>query len=140
MRKVLSIITVFAIILVSCDNGGMDNTNPLIGTWEDSGTDNNLDWKDQFIFTENNEYTKIFNGFSIRVGVSGEIIEPLNVTESGIYTCNNSIINFICESSNYPYDPPVEFPMESSCNYSIKGNELFITFPNNRTYSYKKVK
>jgi len=140
MSKKPLLLLCIVLLFAACDKEDM---NMLIGTWEDSGTNSNGDWKDQFIFTENNEVTRIYDGFSVRVDDYGTKINPLNETDNGTYTCNNSIIYIKWQSSNFspPNGTPLEFPIEISYNYSIKGNELFITFPDDRgTYSYKRVK
>jgi len=138
MKKIIITVLTAAFLVFACDNGGVENKNPLIGTWEDSGTDNDGDsWKDQIIFTEN-EVTKTFDGFELIHTYGHTSKNPINITDSGTYYCTDSTIHFYWTASNADYSALL--PIENTAEYAINKNELTLTFPGRPTWTYKKVK
>jgi hypothetical protein len=140
MKHIIILVSI-VLLFLSCDNGSMDELNPFVGTWEDSGkAENGYPWKDQLIFTEN-EVTKIFDYYKyVRVDSFNGSWEQANVTEIGTYQYKDSIIYFVWESGNLtlPSGDLRQYPREEYTSYSIKGNELILTAPVG-TYPYKKV-
>jgi len=158
MKKIIIALSL-AFLIFSCNDDDMENEtnnpNPLIGTWEDTWTDEDGDnYSEKFIFTEN-EFSRIYNGFMIISDSKYFGKESRRSTEKGSYYCADSVIYFTAESletiisnpDKYEASlvekiltPSIEYPIEATAKYSIADNKLTITFSwNNETYTYKRI-
>ena len=103
MKKLL-LSLVGVCLFFSCDNDGMDNTNLLIGTWENA-TDTQIE---TLTFSENNKLTSTYKFLII------PDFEP--ITENGTYQYYDTVIIFRFEYGKFFAD------------YSISDNELTLSF------------
>ena len=121
MKNLILTLTI-AFILISCDDGNIDNsnTNPFVGAWEDTADT----LVEQFIFTKDFEVTRTVRMFAPED-------EHLNETNIGAYEYSDQIIYFY-------YNTPHTISVQAG--YLLNGNNLTMSFGPNRTYAYKKIK
>jgi len=151
MKKIIIALSL-AFLIFSCNDDDMTET--LIGTWEDTWTDEDGDnHSDKYIFTEN-EFLHIYNGFIFMSDSRHSGKESCRSTEKGSYYCADSVIYFTIENvetiitNSDKYDEsliesatkPIESPIEATAEYSIEDNKLTITNSlSNQTYTYKRI-
>jgi len=147
MRKVLIILSI-AFLFISCDTESMSNKNLLIGTWEDTWTDDEgHPLKEVYTFTEN-DFIYYFDGFKKQYETEYPYnligIIPVNTTHEGTYQIDNLYLTFTInkiESSDLQTIP--ELPIISSpIEYKVTMNELTLIIPRGTstiTAIYKKI-